>query len=42
MAQTLYMETTMIPAEKTAGEIVQALVKSGASQINAEYKEGQP
>jgi hypothetical protein len=36
----LYMETTEIAAERTAGEIVTALVNAGANQINMEYKDG--
>jgi hypothetical protein len=34
---SLYLETTQIPAERTAGEISLLLVKSGASQISTEY-----
>ena len=34
---TLFMETTAIPPEKTAGEITGLLVQSGASQILTEY-----
>lgn len=30
----LFMETTQIPATKTAGEIVHLLASAGASQIN--------
>jgi len=33
----LYMETTKITAEQTAGEIQQLLAQSGASQIVTEY-----
>lgn len=36
----LYMETTEIPAERTAGEITAALVNAGASQISTEYAAG--
>lgn len=38
--KTLYMETTMISAEKTAGEIVSALVSAGATQIATDYEKG--
>jgi hypothetical protein len=34
------METTEIAAEKTAGEIISALVSAGANQINTEYENG--
>lgn len=34
---SLYMETTKISAERTAGEIQQLLAQSGASQIVTEY-----
>lgn len=41
MAQrTLFMETTDVAAEKSAGEITAALVASGASQIAADYDNG--
>jgi hypothetical protein len=38
--RTLYMETTEIAAEKTAGEIISALVTAGATQVNTEYEAG--
>lgn len=41
MKKTLYMETTEVPAERTAGEITSALVGAGASQIATEYTDGQ-
>ena len=34
---TLYMETTEIPAEKTAAQIQALLVRAGASQIATDY-----
>ena len=37
--QTLYMETTEIPADRTAAEISMLLVQAGATQINLEYKD---
>lgn len=37
MKQTLFMETTQIPPEKTAGEIVSYLVQSGAREILMQY-----
>lgn len=36
----LYMETTSISAEQTAGEITSLLVAAGARQISMEYGEG--
>lgn len=36
---TLYMETTKIPAEKTAQEIVHLLSQAGASSVLTEYKD---
>lgn len=38
--KTLYMETTVISAEKTAGEIVSSLVSAGATQIATDYDKG--
>lgn len=38
--KTLYMETTEIPAEKTAGEILSALVAVGATQVATDYEAG--
>lgn len=40
MAKTLYMETTAVPADRTAGEICAELVKAGATQINTSYDAG--
>ena len=37
MRFSLYMETTMIPAEKTAAEITHLLVDTGADQIYSRY-----
>lgn len=37
MNKTLYMETTTIPPEKTAGEIISKLVAAGARQIVMDY-----
>lgn len=37
MKQTLFMETTQVPPEKTAGEIMGVLVKANARQIAVEY-----
>ncbi len=37
MRQTLFMETTKISASKTAGEIMELLVKANARQIAVEY-----
>lgn len=37
MRQTLFMETTKIRPEKTASEIMEALVKASARQIAVEY-----
>jgi hypothetical protein len=36
----LYMESTEIPPERTAGEIAQVLVTAGATQIATEYEDG--
>lgn len=36
----LFMESTEIPPEKTAGEIAQVLVTAGATQIATEYDGG--
>lgn len=40
MKKTLFMETTEVPAERTAGEIISMLVASGANQVNTEYANG--
>ncbi len=37
--KTLYMETTMIDPQKTAGEIISELVKAGATSVNTDYKD---
>ncbi len=37
----LYMGTTTIEVQRTAGEIISELVKAGASSINTEYKNGE-
>ncbi|MCW5981972.1 MAG: hypothetical protein KIT09_28060 [Bryobacteraceae bacterium] len=39
MKQTLYMETTEIPAQKTAAEITDLLVRHGATQIALDYRD---
>jgi len=38
--QTLFMETTEVPAERSASEIVAELIKAGASAINTDYHAG--
>lgn len=38
--KTLYMETTQIEPQKTAGEIISELVKAGASSVNTDYQDG--
>lgn len=38
--KTLYMETTEVPAERTAAEVIGELVKAGATQVNTEYTAG--
>ena len=38
--RTLYMETTEVPAERTAAEISSCLIQSGATQIATDYAEG--
>lgn len=38
--KTLFMETTEVPHEKTAGEIISLLVQSGARQIGMDYDQG--
>ena len=38
--KSLYMETTRIPAQRTAAEISALLVRAGATQINTEYHAG--
>lgn len=39
--KSLYMGTTMIDAQKTAGEIISELVRAGATSVNTDYKNGQ-
>lgn len=38
--KSLFMETTAIPAARTAGEITSVLIAAGARQISMEYGEG--
>lgn len=38
--QTLYMETTEVPAERTAAEVSAELIKAGATQIATSYEKG--
>lgn len=38
--QTLYMESTEISAERSAGEITSALIRAGANQIATDYDSG--
>jgi hypothetical protein len=40
MAKTLFMETTEVPAERTAAEVSAELIKAGATQINTSYENG--
>lgn len=37
---TLYLETTEVPAGRSAAEIVAELVKAGATSINTDYEDG--
>lgn len=39
---SMYMETTKIPADRTAAEVVAELVKARAKSINVDYENGQP
>jgi hypothetical protein len=39
MKQKLFMETTRVPAERTASEILGLLVQAGAGQVAMEYKD---
>jgi hypothetical protein len=39
--RSLFMETTEIPAERTAAEISAEIIKAGATQIATDYKDGQ-
>jgi hypothetical protein len=38
--KTLYMETTEVPAERTALEVSAELIKAGATQIASSYADG--
>ena len=38
MAKTLFMETTEVPAERTASEVCAELIKAGAVHINTSYE----
>jgi hypothetical protein len=38
--KTLYMETTEVPASKTAAEVSAELIKAGATQIATSYADG--
>jgi hypothetical protein len=38
--KTLFMETTEVPAERTAAEISAEIIKAGATQIATDYKDG--
>jgi len=38
--RTLFMETTEVPAERTAADISSVLIQSGASQIATDYEQG--
>jgi hypothetical protein len=38
--KTLFMETTEVPAERTAAEISSVLIQGGATQIATEYDQG--
>ncbi len=40
MVKRLFMETTQITVQKTAGEIIAELVKGGAVSVNADYING--
>lgn len=40
MKKHLYMGTTKIDPQKTAGEIISELVKAGATSVNTDYKNG--
>ena len=39
--KTLYMETTKIAVERTAGEVVNEIRKVGATSVNQEFSNGQ-
>src|SRR5580704_9808928 len=36
--KSLFMESTEIPVQKTAGEILSLLVRAGATQVSLDYK----
>ena len=38
--RTLFMETTEIPVQKTAGDILSLLVRAGATQVSLDYQDG--
>ena len=38
--RTLFMETTEIPVQKTAGDILGLLVRAGATQVSLDYEGG--
>jgi hypothetical protein len=38
--KTLFMETTTVPAERTAAEISSVLIRAGATQIATDYEAG--
>jgi hypothetical protein len=38
--KTLFMETTQVPAERTASEISSCLIQAGATQIATDYEAG--
>ena len=41
MAKTLYMETTEVPAHRTAAEVGSELIKAGAVSITTKYDNGE-
>jgi hypothetical protein len=41
MAKTLFMETTEVPAARTAAEVGAELIKAGAVSINTSYENGE-
>ncbi len=41
-AKTLFMETTEIPAQRTAADLLSLLVRAGAAQVNLDYKDSRP
>jgi len=40
--KTLFMETTEIPVQKTAADILGLLVRTGATQVSLDYQDGRP